>query len=180
MLGCGAMGLWCIQTLRGNIVNRLIAVDTDQGKLDLALRFGATSAVNASREDVAEAISALTDGRMADFAIEGAGITAQLGQAIRCVRRSRGRVILMSSHESAAAAFDFRPAIERSVEIRVAHPSYSANEIDDLRKAVGLLNEGVFVLDRIVTHTFPLQKIQEAFQSLASKPKGFIKGIVIP
>ena len=180
MIGCGAMGLWCIQALRGNILNRLIAVDVDDTRLALALQYGATNAINAAKENPLEAIKALTNGRMADFAIEGTGKPPQLEQAIRSVRGGRGRVILMSSHETAAPSFDFRPAIERSVEIRVAHPGYSLNPLDDSRRAVDLLNSGVFSLDRIVTHRFSLNDVQKAFESLETKPVGFIKGIVVP
>jgi L-iditol 2-dehydrogenase len=180
VLGCGAMGLWCIQVLRGNLVQKLIAIEIDDTKLALAREFGATRAVNPSREDAQAVIAELTGGRMADFAIEATGRPAQLEQAIHLVRKGRGRVILMSSHEGAAPSFDFRPAIERSVEIKVAHPSYSLNETDDLRRAVDLLNAGVFKLDRVVTHSFPLSEIEKGFQHLEQKPAGFIKGIIVP
>jgi threonine dehydrogenase-like Zn-dependent dehydrogenase len=180
VLGCGAMGLLCIQVLRGNLLGRIVAVDVDETRLALARQFGATNTINASKEKPLEALAGLTNGRMADFAIEGTGRPEQLEQAIRVVRNGRGRVVLMSSHERAAEAFDFRPAIEKAVEIRVAHPGYSLNPIDDQRRAVDLLNSGVFSLERIVTHRFSLADIEKAFQSLEAKPAGYMKGIVVP
>jgi threonine dehydrogenase-like Zn-dependent dehydrogenase len=174
------MGLLCIQVLRGNLLSNLVAVDVDEARLALAAHFGATATVNASKENPLEALGSLTKGRMADFSIEGTGRPQQLEQAIRGSRHGRGRVILMSSHETAAETFDFRPAIERAVEIRVAHPGYSGNPIDDSRRAVDLLNSGVLSLDRLVTHRFGLLDIEKAFQSLESKPPGYMKGIVVP
>jgi threonine dehydrogenase-like Zn-dependent dehydrogenase len=180
VFGCGPMGLLCIQVLRGNLLSNLVAVDVDEARLALAAHYGATATVNASKENPLEALGSLTKGRMADFSIEGTGRPQQLEQAIRGSRHGRGRVILMSSHETAAETFDFRPAIERAVEIRVAHPGYSGNPIDDSRRAVDLLNSGVFSLDRLVTHRFGLLDIEKAFQSLESKPPGYMKGIVVP
>lgn len=180
VFGCGPMGLFCIQALRGSLLRGLVAVDVDGTRLALAKEFGATHVLNAGTEQILSTLQEITAGRMADFAIEGTGNPRQLEQALRSVRNGRGRVVLMSSHEQAAEAFDFRPAIERSVEIRVAHPGYSLNPIDDTRRAVDLLNAGVFSLQKIVTHRFALDHIGEAFQSLESKPAGFIKGIVVP
>ena len=180
VFGCGSMGLFCIQALRGSFLRSLVAVDVDETRLALAKGFGATHTLNPGTVEILPALEEITAGRMPDFAIEGTGIPRQLEQALRSVRRGRGRVVLMSSHEQAAQGFDFRPAIERSVEIRVAHPGYSLDPIDDMRRAVNLLNAGVFSLDRIITHRFPLDRIGEAFGCLESRPAGFIKGIVEP
>ena len=62
----------------------------------------------------------------------------------------------------------------------MARPSYSWKETDDLRRAVDLMNAGTFVMDRLVTHRFPLSRIAEGFETLEHKPADYIKGIVVP
>ena len=53
VIGCGAVGLAAMQGARLAGAAKIIAVDIDDAKLTLAQKMGATSAVNASREDAA-------------------------------------------------------------------------------------------------------------------------------
>lgn len=46
VLGCGPMGMWCIQALAGNYLAGLIAIDVDDAKLEMAKGFGATATIN--------------------------------------------------------------------------------------------------------------------------------------
>ena len=179
ILGVGPMGLWCIQGLSGNLPGALIAVDMDDAKLEMAKEFGATHTVNILKEDALSRIREITSGHMADFLIEGTGIPALMNEAQHYLRLGRGRLILMSSHHS-AGEFDFRKSIDLGLEIRVAHPPYSQNEREDFRRAVLLINNNTFRNEPLVTHEYKLSEIQRAFEDLHDKPKGFIKGIVIP
>ena len=181
ILGCGPMGLWCIQGLTGKFLSSLIAVDVDEKKLALAKKFGATHVINPEKVNAKEEIERITGGQMADFVIEGTGNPAILDTAISYIRTSgRGRLILMSSNEAACKGIDFREAIKRSIEIRVTHPGYSLNQSDDMRRAVSYLNNGTFRLDEMITHRFRLEDINEAFSVLCNKTADYIKGVVIP
>lgn len=179
--GCGPMGLWCIQALAGNYLGALIAVDIDDEKLELAKQFGATHTINSKNEDVVAAISEITNGHMADFAIEGTGIPALLDKAQEFVKRGhRGRLVLMSSHHDLTKEFDFRKAIDRGLTITAAHPPFSSDEKDDFRRAIAYINNGTFKNKEIVSHEFTLDRIQEAFETLDKKPADFKKAIVVP
>ena len=179
MLGCGPMGLWCIQGLAGNYLEKLIAVDIDDKKLEMARFFGASHTINSGKTDVSAELGRLTGGRLADFVIEGTGIPALLNEAQRYVKKGRGRLVLMSSHSQKANDFDFRIAIDKSLEIITAHPDYSVNEADDFRRAVAFINNGTFRNHELVSHEFPLEDIQRAFETLDKKPSDYIKGIVV-
>ncbi|WP_435171460.1 zinc-dependent alcohol dehydrogenase [Paenibacillus glycanilyticus] len=180
VIGAGPMGIWAVQALAGNSLSALIAVDVDEEKLKLAAQYGATHTINPAAGDAVEAIREITRGHMADFVIEGTGNTKVINDGIKMLKAGRGRLILMSSYKSAAESMDVVGMVERSAEIRVPHPGYSLNEQDDLRRAVQLLNKGVFCLDGIVSHKFSLDQIQLAFESLEKRPAGYLKGVVIP
>jgi threonine dehydrogenase-like Zn-dependent dehydrogenase len=181
VLGCGSMGLWCTQALAGNLLGRLIAVDVDNYKLELAKEFGATDVINPQNEDASQRIAEITSGEMADFVIEGTGIPSVLNKALKYLKgKNRGRLILMSSHEEVCREFDFIQAINKSIELKVPHPGYSMNQKEDMRRAVLLLNKGVFKMRNMITHRFRLEDIQKAFEVLENKPKGYIKGVVTP
>ncbi len=175
VLGCGPMGLWCIQALAGKTLGGLIAVDIDDDKLALAKKYGATHTVNSAKEDTVEAIKRITEKKMCDFVIEGTGIPKLLNAGMYYLRNA-GRLILMSSHEGACKDFDFRPAIERALTICVAHPNMS--EPDDIHRAVAMINNGTFHNEDIISHRFSIDKINEAFETLENKPKDYIKGVI--
>lgn len=177
VLGCGPMGLWCCQGLKSNLLGGLIAVDVDDSKLELAKQYGATHTINPKKENVVDAILKITNGRKCDFVIEGTGIPKLLNDSIFYLRNA-GRLILMSSHESSSGDFDFRPAIARGITLHVAHPSSCANERDEMKRAVILVNNGTFHNEAIVSHRFKLEDINEAFKTLENKPKDYIKGVI--
>lgn len=177
VLGCGPMGLWCTQGISGNLMGGLIAVDVDDEKLALALEYGATHVINPKKENVVERIREITGGRMCDFVIEGTGVPKLLNDAMTYLRNA-GRLVLMSSHEDVCKEFDFRPAIARGISLHVAHPASSVNEADDMARAIALINRGAFHNEKVVSHRFKLKDINEAFKTLANKPKDYIKGIV--
>ena len=177
VLGCGPMGLWCIQGLAGKTLAGLIAVDVDDDKLKLARKYGATHTINPKKENVVDAIREITNGRMCDFVIEGTGVPKLLNDGMNYLRKA-GRLILMSSHENACEQFDFRPAIARGITLHVPHPPYSLNPADDMARAALLINNGTFHNEDIVSHRFKLVDINEAFKTLENKPRDYIKGIV--
>ena len=178
--GCGPMGLWCVQGLSGHMLPRLIAVDIDDAKLALAKKYGATHTVNAAKEDAAKAISDITGGRFADFVIDGSGVPSLLIESVKYLKRSRGRLLIMSSYESICKEFDFREATSRSAEIISPHPSYSLDEAEDMRRTVMMLDNLTFHSEDIVTHVYKLEDIQKAFEDLESRVPGYIKGTVVP
>jgi 2-desacetyl-2-hydroxyethyl bacteriochlorophyllide A dehydrogenase len=177
IMGCGPMGLWCIQGLSGNLMSGCIAVDIDDEKLKLAKKYGATHTINARKEDVITRLKEITDGTMCDFAIEGTGIPEILNSCIYYLKNA-GRLILMSSHERTCNSFDFRPAVQRGITLTVAHPSSTKTPLDDMRRAVSLINKGTFHNEDIITHRFQLEEIEQAFHTLEHKPKDYIKGII--
>lgn len=181
ILGCGPMGQWCIQALAGKYLAGLIAIDVDDKKLEMAKSFGATATINSRKENALERLAELTNGRLGDFVIEGTGIPAVLNEAQDYVRfGGMGKLVLMSAHETVCNEFDFRKAVKKSIDLMVAHPGHSFNAIDDMRRAVALINNGTFQIKPLVSHEFPLSKINEAFDALEHKPAGYMKGIVYP
>jgi len=180
VLGCGPMGLWCLQGLTGNVLSALIAVDLSPEKLELAQRCGATHTINPRAEDAVARIREIGGGRLADFVIEGTGVPELMGAAAGYLKTGRGRLTLMSSHERAAREFDWRVVQNQGIVIAGAHPAYARDQVDDMRRAVLLLNNGVFRMDGIISHRIPLDRIQEAFETLEQKPADYIKGVVIP
>lgn len=179
VVGCGPMGLWCIQALAGKMLGGLIAVDIDDDKLEAAKQNGATHVINSKTQDAEMLIREITDGHMADFVIEGTGTPALVAPSANFLKVGRGRLVLMSYYERNIDGFDFRPMADRGVIVTNPQPAYSEDGREDTRRAVALINNGTFHQDGIITHRYALDDIQAAFEALVHKPAGYIKGVVI-
>ncbi len=179
VFGCGPMGQWCIQALQGKFLSALIAVDISDEKLEMAKKFGATHTINSRKVDAREEIARITDGHMADFLIEGTGLTSVMDTAMTYLRNQRGRFIVMSSYEEVFKEVDMRPAMSRGVSIIFAHPKHAVNGQEDWRRAVVLINNGTFNIKDLISHEFKFENITEAFETLEHKPADFIKGVVV-
>ena len=178
VLGCGPMGLWCIQALQQSPLGALIAIDVSDAKLKLARKFGAAHTINPRTDDVVARVAEITDGHMADFVIEGTGAPEAVTNGLNCLRKGRGRLALMSYHERVGQEFDWRLVEDKSAIIMATHPGYSLDQDDDMRRAIRLFNQGKLRMDGVVNYRFPLENIQQAFETLENKPADYIKGVV--
>src|SRR5215217_8973127 len=94
VIGCGGVGDAAIAGARLVGAKRIIAVDTDNKKLDWAREFGATHTVNARDLDPVETIQDLTDGNGADVVIDAVGRPETWRQAFYA-RDLAGTVVLV-------------------------------------------------------------------------------------
>jgi len=76
IVGAGPIGLATLLTAQFFAPARLIAIDLDDKRLEVARRFGATDIINNGKEDAAARVMALTDGKGADAVIEAVGVPA--------------------------------------------------------------------------------------------------------
>jgi S-(hydroxymethyl)glutathione dehydrogenase / alcohol dehydrogenase len=93
VIGCGGVGLAAIQGARIVGAGRIVAVDAQPWKLELAQSLGATHAVDASAGDPVAAVQALTGGG-ADFAFECIGLVPTVQQAVAMTGRGGTTVLV--------------------------------------------------------------------------------------
>ncbi len=94
VFGCGGVGLNVIQGAAICGAERIIAVDLVPRKLEMAVSFGATHAVDASQGDPVGQVRALTDGRGVDYAFEVIGNPKVIQDAYQAVRRG-GKLVIV-------------------------------------------------------------------------------------
>ena len=85
VIGCGGVGLSCVNGAEIAGASRIIAIDTVSSKLELARKFGATDTVNAAEVDVVEAIREMTDGGV-HYSFEAIGLKATTEQAFKIIK----------------------------------------------------------------------------------------------
>ena len=86
VIGCGGVGLSCINGAAIAGAARIIAIDTVPSKLELARKFGATDVINAKDDDPVMAVMALTSGGV-HYSFEAIGLKVTTEQSFKMLRR---------------------------------------------------------------------------------------------
>jgi S-(hydroxymethyl)glutathione dehydrogenase/alcohol dehydrogenase len=165
VFGAGGVGLNVIQGAAIAEAERIIAVDVNRRKLDFAVTFGATDVVDASAHDPVAAIRDLTDGRGADYTFEAIGRKESIEQAYAAVRKGGTCVVIGigSRKESVSLNVFFIPVMEK----RLAGCWYGGADVHgDALRLLALYRGGKLKLDELLTQTYPLQEVNQAFADL--------------
>ncbi|MDX3630810.1 zinc-dependent alcohol dehydrogenase family protein [Streptomyces europaeiscabiei] len=159
VVGAGPIGLAAIATARLFAPERIVAVDLATSRLDAAKRLGADAVADA-REDPEQLITDLTDGLGADVAIEAVGVPESFEMCTRMVRPG-GHVANVGVHG--------KPATLHLEDLWIKNVTITTGLVDThstptlLRMAAA----GRLPTAQLVTHTFPLDRMEEAYDVFA-------------
>jgi S-(hydroxymethyl)glutathione dehydrogenase/alcohol dehydrogenase len=164
VIGCGAVGLSAVQGARLAGAGRIVAVDIDAKKLDLARRLGATDTLDAANDDPLAAIRALTDGRGADYVFEAAGNARALRLSAEAVRPG-GQIVWLGKVD-----VDEDVALRWGTlmgEKRIVRSSYGgARPRRDFPLLAQAYLDGSLHLDELVSRRIALADINDGFAAL--------------
>lgn len=164
VIGCGAVGLSAVQGARLAGAAAIIAVDIDDGKLELAGKMGASHCVNARKQDPVSLGQAMTGGRGVDAAIEAAGHAGAFPIAVEAVRPG-GEVVWLGKIDVAAdVAFRWGALMQ---EKRIRRSSYGgARPARDFPMLAKAYLERRLLLDELITRRISLAEINAGFAAL--------------
>lgn len=94
VVGCGVLGYLVMQHAKNSGARRVVVLDVNDQRLELAAQTGADLCINPAKEDAPEALRAFNGGILADVVIEVTGANGTTEQALQLVRE-RGRVVLL-------------------------------------------------------------------------------------
>jgi S-(hydroxymethyl)glutathione dehydrogenase/alcohol dehydrogenase len=162
VFGLGGIGLNVIQGAKMVGADKIIGVDLNPEREAMARQFGMTHFVNASEvENVVDHIIQLTDGG-ADYSFECVGSTKVMRQALECCHRGWGQSIIIGVAE-AGAEISTRPFQLVTGREWKGSAFGGARGRTDVPKIVDWYMEGKINIDDLITHTLPLERINEGF-----------------
>lgn len=165
VIGCGAVGLNVLQGAKLVDAGKVIAVDVGKAKLDRAIQFGATHAVDGAAQDALDQIRALTGGRGADYVFESAGNRNTFRLSVEAVRPGGQVVWLGKINVNEDVSFRWGSLMG---EKRIVRSSYGdARPRRDFPWLAEEYLEGRLKLDELITNRIRLEQINEGFASLA-------------
>ncbi len=176
VFGQGVPGLMVTQLARLNGA-RVIAVDRMPSRLALAREFGAEHVIDASTEDAATRIKAITGGRGADVAIEISGAYPALHAAIRSVAYNSKVVVCGFFQGDGRGLFLGEEFHHNRVNLVCSQISGVSPDLDHRwnrarldQTIMGLIADARVDFGRLISHSFPASQAQAAFDLLQASP----------
>ena len=176
VFGLGGIGLNVIQGARMVGANKIIGVDINPSRENMARKFGMTDFINPKTvENTVDSVVQLTDGG-ADYSFECIGNVKVMREALECTHKGWGRCIIIGVAE-AGAEISTRPFQLVTGRKWEGSAFGGARGRTDVPKIVDWYMDGKLNIDDLITHTMPLEKINEGFDLMLTGQS--IRSVVI-
>jgi S-(hydroxymethyl)glutathione dehydrogenase/alcohol dehydrogenase len=164
VVGCGGVGLNCIQgaALAGAL--RIIAIDAVETKLTMARELGATDVIDASGGAVVEKVRDLTDGGV-DYSFEAIGTKETAEQCFEMLAAGSTATIIGMIPEGTKIELDGGTFLRR--ERKIQGSSMGSNRFRiDMPRYIEFYRQGRLKLDQLVSQRLKLEQLNDAFDDM--------------
>ena len=176
VFGLGGIGLNVIQAAKMVGADRIIGVDINPGREEMARKFGMTHFVNPKEvENVVDTIVQLTDGG-ADYSFECIGNVQTMRQALECCHKGWGQSIIIGVAE-AGKEIATRPFQLVTGRVWKGSAFGGARGRTDVPKIVDWYMENKINIDDLITHRLTLDQINDGFDLM--KKGESIRSVVV-
>lgn len=173
IVGAGMIGLLVIQTLRAAGCGRIIAVDLDPQKLDLAGQFGADILLNAETVNVQAEVLALTSQCGADLAFEVVGHQNAFQTAVSSLRK--GGTLTIVGNLASTLQMPLQTVVTRQIRIQG-----SCASCGEYPACLDLMARGTLNVKPLLSQVAPLAEGALWFQRLYRREPGLMKVVLRP
>ena len=179
ILGIGFLGAILVR-LASNAGARVIAISRRQESLDLASRMGAAATIPMhDHAHIIERVSDLTGGTFCDRVIEAVGKQWPLDLAAELTREG-GRLVIAGYHQDGPRQVNMQLWNWRGFDVANAHERDPAVSVRGMREALEAIENGLIDPAQLITHSFPLDRLDAALDATRERPGNFVKAIVVP
>lgn len=162
VFGLGGIGLNVIQGARMVGANKIIGIDINPSKREMAEKFGMTDFINPKETpNVIEAIADLTNGGV-DYSFECIGNVDVMRQALECCHKGWGESVIIGV-AGAGKEISTRPFQLVTGRVWRGSAFGGARGRTDVPKIVDWYMDGKINIDDMITHVMPLDEINTAF-----------------
>jgi L-iditol 2-dehydrogenase len=167
------IGLLVVQVLRAAGCGRIIAVDLDAGRLDLALKLGADEGLRSDAADVPSGVRSRTGGYGADIAIEAVGLAATVRMAVASLRK--GGQLTLVGNLSPAVELPLQAVVTRELTL-----NGSCASCGEYPACLDMIARGTIDVGALISAVAPLSEGAAWFQRLQKGEPGLLKVILKP
>jgi len=164
--GPGQQGLGCVIAAKSVGADCIIisGLARDERRLAVARELGAHHTVMVDRENLADAVKRVTDGRMADIVVDASGGGPEIVNATLPILRKRGRLLIVA-RKGAIDRFDLDQLIGKQIRLfGTRGHSFEAVEL-----ALKTMAAGTFPLERMSSHVVGLRDLDKALRMVGGE-----------
>lgn len=172
VLGPGPIGLIAVQLCKALGAERVILSGTRDSRLAIGQKHGADFTINVRKENLAERVREITQGKGADSVLECAGGPTSMQEALENVKRG-GRIGVVAWY-TGPVQMDMNLAVRSNVRIYAARGEGGMN----CGRSLALMSAGKITADPIITHHFTLDQIHEAFRTYVERIDNALKVVI--
>ena len=173
VIGCGMIGLLCVQSLRAAGCSSIVAVDLDSTRRDRAIAAGANEALDPSSQSVAGTVIERPEGRGVDVAGEAVGASEPIKTAIESVRK--GGSVTLIGNISPSVELPLQSVVTREIQLIGTCASNG-----DYPGCLRLMASKAIDVEPMITASVPLEEGPVWFDRLHSGEAGLMKIILQP
>ncbi len=172
ILGCGQRGLGGLVAAREAGAGQVIitGLKKDAHKLALAREFGADATIIVDEEDTVERVRELTDGEGADVVVDVAAVSVQPVLDAIDIAKPGATIILASVKGSGATVSNL--VSDKIVTKELTIKGVWSQDIRAVAPALRLIQSRKYPLEKMHTHTFPLDQVDLAIRTLSGEVEG--------
>jgi threonine dehydrogenase-like Zn-dependent dehydrogenase len=177
IIGIGFLGA-ILTRLATDAGARVIAISRRDFSLDVARAMGASETIPMDDHNgIIERVKSLTSGVLCDRVIEAVGKQWPLDLAAE-LTRERGKLIIAGYHQDGPRQVNMWLWNWRGLDVINAHERDPKVYMDGIREAVDAVASGRLDPSTLYTHTFPLNRLDDALNATRDRPDGFLKALV--
>ncbi|MGC1301341.1 MAG: Zn-dependent alcohol dehydrogenase [Caulobacteraceae bacterium] len=163
VIGCGGVGLAAVNGALIAGAGRIIAIDRQPSKLEMAKVFGATDVIDASEGDVAKRVIELTRGGV-HHSFEAIGLKATVEQAFKMLRRGGTATVIGMIPIGMKIELH---GVDFLSEKKIQGSFMGSNRFPvDMPRYVDFYMQGRLKLDEMISARLPLERVNEAFDEM--------------
>jgi len=181
LVGCGFMGLGLLQLLRSRGAGKIVAIDVSEEARNNALRFGADEAWH-PQELPEPYLCQEWDHKWSHGFTKVCEVTGKQKGIDLAIQLCKAHATLAAFgyHQDAPRTIDMKMLGWKAVDLINAHERRNSAMRHGMEASLELIRRGKFDMASLVTHQFGLGELDLAFEAMMSKPKGYIKAILLP
>ena len=169
IIGCGYMGLCLIALMKSENINNITAFDLRESQLKLALNIGAKRAFTPD-EIKNEGYANY------DYVFEVAGTQSAFSLAPQLV--SQYGTIAAVAYHPYVRELDMNLCAAKAFTMVNVFEHRKENQLKYMREIIQKIKDKSIAIENLLTHSFPLSRLQEAFTYQSTKDDGYIKGYI--
>ncbi|MFN8440900.1 MAG: zinc-binding dehydrogenase [Caldilineaceae bacterium] len=177
VIGQGSAGLWWTMFLRRLGARKVVAIDLQEHRLAMSERYGATHTIHNAGIDPLPQLRHILNGNQPDLVVEAAGEVESINLAIDLVKSS-GFLLYFGVPRGEIMPIQFNKLFGKCLQIQAivnanADPGFSC-----YHQALELIDEGIADAKTFITHSFPLERVMDAYELQRTRDEGAVKIVV--